>query len=327
MAPPESDMVKTLRAIAARSRDVVVSPALSLWERNKLAEFGETAPRHQPVFMIGAPRTGSTILYQALTNYFDLLYIDNLACKWRKNLFFGFWLSSKRFGRKPHDNFSAHHGSTADFGGHAPSECGGFWYRWLPTDRHFISEEDITPAMVREIRRELTAVTNYFDRPLIIKNLNAGQRLRLIRACFPEARIIYIRRDRRFVVESIMRARRATAAKANELWSIKPRDFHKLLGLPELEMVAAQVCAIERQIDGDLQLFPEENVRTVYFDDFSPALVHDLGSFINASPRASGSLPSFRTDAVGSIPLDRMEQLEDALLKHDGAESSVKDRN
>lgn len=304
----------------------MVSPALSAWERRKLEEFGETAPAFQPVFMIGAPRTGSTILYQALTNYFDLLYIDNLVCRWRKNLFFGFWLSSKRFGRKPHDNFSARHGSTADFGGHAPSECGGFWYRWLPTDRHFVSEEDITPTMVREIRRELTAVINRFDRPLLIKNLNAGQRLRLIRQCFPEARIIYIRRDRRFVVDSILRARRATGTKANEMWSIRPRDFQDLLRLPELDLVAAQVCAIERQIDEDLKLFPEANVRTVFFDDFSPDLVHELGRFIKASLRASGSLPEFRGDTLASMPSERLEQLEDALLRQDGPQCVARDQ-
>jgi hypothetical protein len=316
-----------LKAMAARSRDLVVSPAISLWERSKLEKFGEAPPSCQPVFMIGAPRTGSTILYQALTNYFDVLYIDNLACRWRKNLFFGFWLSSKRFGRGPHGNFSARHGSTADFGGHAPSECGGFWYRWLPTDRHFISEDDITPTMVQEIRRELTAVINYFDRPLIVKNLNAGQRLRLIRKCFPEAKIIYIRRDRRFVVESIIRARRATGTGANELWSIKPRDFQNLLRLPELDMVAAQVCAIERQIDEDLKLFPHEQVRTVFFDDFSPDLVHDLGSFINACQRPSGSLPDFRGDAIASMPSDRLRQLEDALLKMDAPASNIRNQS
>jgi hypothetical protein len=37
--------------------------------------------------MIGAPRTGSTILYQSLTNYFDLLYIDNLVCGGGKTCF------------------------------------------------------------------------------------------------------------------------------------------------------------------------------------------------------------------------------------------------
>jgi hypothetical protein len=172
--------------------------------------------------------------------------------------------------------------------------------------------------MVSQIRREITAVINCFGRPLIVKNLNAGQRLRLIQKCFPGAKIIYIRRDRRFVVDSMIRARRATGTKADEFWSIKPRGFQDLLRLPELEMVAAQVCAIERQIDEDLKLFPEEQVRTVYFDDFSPELIHDLGLFIDASPRASGSLPSFRRDAGTSIPGVRMEQLQDAILKHDG---------
>ena len=35
-----------------------------------------------PIFIIGPPRSGSTLLYQVLTSYFDLSYFKNLHSKY-----------------------------------------------------------------------------------------------------------------------------------------------------------------------------------------------------------------------------------------------------
>ena len=70
---------------------IFFSPIIALWEKPKAAEYANKPLMHQPVFIIGAPRTGSTILYQGLTNYIDVLYIDNLTSRLYKNFFFGIW--------------------------------------------------------------------------------------------------------------------------------------------------------------------------------------------------------------------------------------------
>ena len=151
----------------------LLSPIIKKWESKRIKKYANQPLKHQPVFIIGAPRTGSTILYQALTNQLDVLYVDNLTCKLYGNLFFGFRLSNKLFKQKAHNCFKSNHGDTSVCGFHAPSECGEFWYRWLPRDRHFIDYDDMTNEMVMQIRDEITAVTNYLDKHLVIKNINA----------------------------------------------------------------------------------------------------------------------------------------------------------
>ena len=37
--------------------------------------------KYPPVFIIGAPRTGSTILYEYITNYLDIAYINSILSK------------------------------------------------------------------------------------------------------------------------------------------------------------------------------------------------------------------------------------------------------
>jgi hypothetical protein len=277
--------------------------------------FDDTKAIAAPVFIVGAPRTGSTILYQSLTSAYQFAYIDNAACAWHRNLRFGLWLSRKKYGDGPHDNFNAEHGDTSRFGGHAPSECGQFWYRWLPRDRHFIDHFEVTPQMVKEIREEVLGASNYLQRPLLFKNLNAGQRLRFIHKAFPNAKIIFVRRDPRFVTRSIIKARKKVGTPPGKWWSIMPPNVNDLLELPEREMCAAQVYHLERQIEEDLALFPEENVQNIHYQVFDAALINRLGEWCGVPTRKGGQVPEFQHDDLASLPLDERKELETLVEK------------
>ena len=293
---------------AAKGIPLLFFPIISIFERfflekkikNKLI---------QPVFIIGAPRTGSTILYQALTNYTNVVYIDNLVCRWHRNLLFGFWLADKKKGDRAHNNFEADHGNTKRFGFSAPSECGAFWYRWLPKDSHFVDYDKITRKMIIQIQSEIISVISYFEKPLVFKNLNAGQRLRLISLAFPQAKFIYIKRDPRFVIRSILKARRTNDIRPNQWWSIMPPDYKKLLSLPESSMVAAQLYSIEQQIEKDLKLFPGENIKEIHFQSLSKNTIDEIAQWIGAESRELGSLPIFKKDSIKNITIEELELL------------------
>jgi hypothetical protein len=261
----------------------LLAPAFRKWERPFLEKYGNQPLKHQPVFIIGAPRTGSTILYQTMTNMFDVLYIDNLACKLHRNFFFGFWLSNKLSGEKPHNNYQADHGRTR--GLHSPSECGQFWYRWLPKDHHFIDFDEITPRMVEEIRREITAVINYFDKPLVFKNLNAGQRMRLLTKCFPEAKFIFITRDPVHTAQAILKSKRFLGLEDNDFWSIMPPNTQKLLKLDGYEQIVKQVFFLEKQIVDDSALVALGAFYTIHLKEMSVSSISELASTLGIAQR------------------------------------------
>ena len=269
------------------------------------------------VFIVGAPRTGSTILYQALTNCYDVKYIDNLAASWFKQLPFGMWLSHRRFGLAPHNNFVAEHGSTSQFGEHAPSECGQFWYRWLPLDDHFVDAGATSQGSIDQIRKELSAVSGMFGLPLLVKNLNMGQRLRLIKEFAPDAKIIFIRRDPRFTVRSILKAREKMGVAPNEMWSVRPKNFRELQALSEGEMCAAQVYHLEKQIKEDLSLFPDANVMTVQYNKLSVGAVKKLGEWLGLEEKGNSDFPEFKKDSKDSIPQHELNMLDAAIEKYD----------
>lgn len=246
----------------------LVSPIIKVWEDKQIKKYASMPLKHQPVFIIGAPRTGSTILYQTITNQLDVLYIDNLVCHFYRNIFFGFWLSNKFFGQKAHNCFDSDHGNTN--GLHSPSECGAFWYRWLPKERHFINYDDITDTMVREIRDEITAVINYFDKPLVINNNNLGLRIRLLQKSFPNAKFIIADREPLWVAQSLLKARYRFFGNYEKWWSMLPENFKEIQKFNFHKQVVYQHYFINKRMYEDLKkLYDEMNYITIEYKDFS----------------------------------------------------------
>ncbi|WP_342844228.1 sulfotransferase [Celeribacter marinus] len=237
---------------------------------------------HQIVFLVGPPRSGSTILYQAITNFADVSYIDNLACWFRDSLFFGMLLSHFRYGKTSHDNFYSELGATSKYGLHSPSECGEFWYRWFPRDPHYVESSYLTPRQIAGLTSEACKIVRYFRRPFVVKNLVCGQRLRVLAKVFPEAKVIVIKRDDEDVIRSILKARKALSIPTDTWWSVKPRGYERLIGQSELEMICGQVDLINSVIDEDIRLFRPENVKIVHYENFDKDLVEELATWIGA---------------------------------------------
>ncbi|MFW6009199.1 MAG: sulfotransferase [archaeon] len=235
-------------------------------EKKLIKNYTNKKIKYPPIFIIGAPRTGSTILYEYITNYLDLKYINNFLAKFYKNLYIASIISHQIFADKTHNCFDSKHGRT--YGLKAPSECGAFWYRWLPNNRHFIDFDEIDEKSKEEMYSTITAITNKFNKPLIFKNLNAGQRLRMIKEIFPNALFIYIKRDPLFTSQSILRSREKTYNDRSKWWSIMPKEYEQLLKLPYPEQIVKQVYYLQKQIETDLHLFPGKNRYILTYKEF-----------------------------------------------------------
>ncbi|MCK5180817.1 MAG: sulfotransferase [Candidatus Omnitrophica bacterium] len=245
----------------------IIEIPIGIFERPKITEHGKTPGEYSPVFIVGAPRTGSTILYQVLTNRFDVLYMDNLIDLFFRNLYFGFWLSKKMFHGKPHNSFGSDFGNTLLDGLRAPSECGGFWLQWLPKYRDFVEGHELSEEDIQRMACRIHAVINRHKKTFIIKNLNNGQRMQVLSKVFPSAKVIFIKRDPVQAAQSILLARKSLKIHAKDWWSVKPKNHAELMSLGETERTIKQIYYIEKQISKDALLFPKENFLTVHYED------------------------------------------------------------
>ena len=294
-------------------------PIFSPWENRLINRYSSTEPVDQPVFIIGAPRTGSTILYQLLTHYFHVLYIDNLTALFFRNLYLGFRLSHTLFKDKSHGCFRSFQGTTEDCGLHAPSECGDFWYRWLPREKHFISRDEIPANKRKEIGSTITAIINRWQKPLLIKNLNAGQRLGMIKQIFPGARFIFIKREPIYTAQSIWQARQQAGLQPHQWWSIMPENYEELKNLTPYKQIAAQIFYLEKQIMKDCRLFPSNQCIILNYDDLCrnpQTFLDSMKSFIGTSVRqqpTNVSFPGLRYRESQKIPDNHFSALQKEL--------------
>lgn len=204
---------------------------------------------YPPIFIVGAPRTGSTILYQLISNCFDVLYFNNLMMWFVHIPVVGMMLNQKLYRDKSHNSFQSCFGQT--FGLNSPAECGTFFYRWipLPSETDFLDPLDISDECCKELRNVISALVHRYRRPILFKHMGIGQKLKVIARLFPEAIIIICRRNPVFTAQSIIEVRERISGNRTTWWSIRPKQTNALLDEHYVDQVVKQVYYIEQQIN------------------------------------------------------------------------------
>ena len=221
--------------------------------------------RCPPVFIIGAPRTGSTIFYLLVTAYWDIDYITNFQCRLHKIPSVGCWLHKILFSNKTHENFKSRHGKTEGVNG--PSECGGFWYNWFPKDRHYVDEGEIDRETKNVIRKTINSIVSTNKRILFFKNMNCGQRIRALSEIIPEAIFIYCKREPLYVGQSLLLTREAVHGSRQKWWSIMPKEYSQIIKHSPERQVIEQIKYIEKQIEEDLNKYYKDNYLEVKYGE------------------------------------------------------------
>lgn len=227
-------------------------------------EEGRAAgPKLPLVFVVGAPRSGTTLMSQLLaySGYFG--HISNFVAK-----FFGapaigarLELSLGQAVVPEAERFRSFHGVTR--GWSAPHEFGYFWSRWfdLGQDSHRLSATELRRVDVRSLRRSVASIERVGGRPLAFKNSSWCT----LQACFlskvfPKAVFVVCRRDPLYVAQSILEARRERYGSSDTWWSIRPSTYRRLRNLRWPEQIAGQVLDIGREMDEELARIPSDRV-------------------------------------------------------------------
>lgn len=246
--------------------------------------FSNSGKKHDPVFIIGLPRSGSTLLYQLITDMFDVLYFDNLMNIGRESIHFSLRLSEIVFKNRPHQSYSSSYGYTHSDGLHAPSEAGPLWYRWFPKNVSEVTPEMVSDKKKKQLKLLFTSLINRTGKPLVIKNLYTVQRMKVLKEVFPEAKYIYIRRDPFFIAQSIYLARKANLADIDsEWWSVPYPGYESVLDLPAEKQIASQIFELEQIIQNELKDVHKDNVIELNYESLDLEFMQEeLGAFLNA---------------------------------------------
>lgn len=156
------------------------------------------SPVIKPVFIMGAPGSGTTLLYDALCTHKDLAYVT------LNMLRAGIHKQGRVVGDKRTALFRVQNLFHRDQASSVPHEANNFWIKYFGT-YNYLTENDFMPQMAAYYRKNVLAVQNIWKRPRFInKNLQHCVRVRILGRIFPDAKFIHIIRDGRAVAYSIL---------------------------------------------------------------------------------------------------------------------------
>jgi hypothetical protein len=222
---------------------------------------------HAFVFVVGLPRSGTTLLTQVLAYCLDAGYVNNIAAR--------FWLApvhglrlARLVARDAEPvSFESDYARTRSL--LDIHEFGYFWRHWL----HKHTFQDVVDAREREdeidwpgLRLTLANVQRELGKPLVAKNMLGAYHMPRLRQELERVVWVYVERDLLDVCVSILDAWRKYYDDPRTWWSYVPVEYPQLRDLDEWEQIAGQVHHLGAYLERELERVGEEAVVRVTYE-------------------------------------------------------------
>lgn len=229
-------------------------------EREQHADLPETRPT---LHIVGAPRSGTTLLYQVVAGALDVGYIDNLVAAFWAAPVTGLRLSRK-LGLEPARSFGSQFGRTHDVA--EPHEFGYFW-------NHHLAYPDLAergPAHETAIdwdglRRVIVNMAEARGAAMVFKPMLLIWHMRAMARAMPRTCFVWIHREARDTALSLLRMRIAVRGGIEGWASLRPAGIAD--DADPWYQVAAQVLRLESTIAAAAAELGPEVVMDVHYDE------------------------------------------------------------
>lgn len=254
--------------------------------------------KYPPLFVVGVPRSGTTVVIQHVINSLVFAYFPNLAKQHPKAcITFGWW-AKRRYRLEPsyESSYGIIHGAVA------PSDGWDIFHRWFPC---YELDRPVKEDRLHELRTIVRAFESIFGAPFANKNNANSVRIAHLLSLFPDARFIHISRDLGDTVASVLKSREANKVPATEWWGAAPPQFHDRTFETDLERAVHQTWGVERSITESLERVPDDHRIALCYEDFCArpaALIEwaestyaDAG--VTLQQRSASAMPTFTASA------------------------------
>jgi len=229
-------------------------------ENNFIANKKYESP---PIFIIGLPRSGTTLLYQLLIDTYRFAYFSNISNYFFTSPVLLSYISLKIFGYYKPIDYESQFGLTSGIS--SPSESGFIFRNWFDKT---INKEKIT--------KSIFAVSNVYGAPFITKNLYNNFRVEILNVLFPNSVFIEVKRDLKFVGQSLLKARKDKFGSYNEWFGVEPLDYKEIRKIENpIEQVSRQILSINKTIKSSLAKIEGNRKIEITYDELcnNPDLV------------------------------------------------------
>ena len=298
-----------------------VNANLSAVENELIQEF--VAPEFPTIFIVGPPRSGTTLLLQGIINHLDLSYINNFVAKFWEAPALGCLLFKDLLKPGAKVQYTSDYGFTQY--PHEPHEFGYFWKRFF----HYEETHELSPASLAKIDsalllKEVAAMEAIMEKPVIFKNPPAlSLQIDFLNDTFKNAIFLYTKRDLLDNAKSLLKGRLEYMDDVETWFSTKPAEYGSLKNLPVAEQIVGQIDAIQRKIEKSLESIPSKKKLVVSYEAFchDPAAVLQkvrnllLANGYDSQIRDTGRIESFSKTAPGEAIEGITDQFISAIQK------------
>lgn len=234
------------------------------------------------VFILGSPRTGSTLAYQVLINFFGFNYFSNFVVDhFAETPIVGTALEKLLNPRKP-VSYESTYGKTS--GPWEPSEASPIFKNWFggghPSQ---IVSASVRPEKEAHLILTMQCVHVLTGKPLLVKNAWNCFRIADLTRIFPRAHFIWVRRDiaRSALSDLVARYKRGGPG----LWnSATTANYLEIQKLPYWEQVVEQQYEYNKIMQIDLNMFANGRFYEIWYEDICADLkiqLYSLCDFFN----------------------------------------------
>jgi hypothetical protein len=231
-----------------------------------------------PVFIVGPPRSGTSLLYESMVTRYRFAYFSNLADRLSfmpvAATAIGIYLV-----RGWRGEFESRYGHIDGWG--APSEAGRIWNRWLPRTKR---NSAVSIKAEKQLHAAISSLSALFDAPFINKNVMLSMHIGMLARIFENPVFIRVTRDPVENVRSILGAQDAGIGPyVDGWWSVRPTLADRFENADRLTKACAQVIGIEADILADCKRYAFDRLFTVDYHDMCERprdLLDELGTFL-----------------------------------------------
>jgi len=210
-------------------------------------------PEKPVIFIVGAQRSGTTLLMQLMIHFFELSYPNNFIARYWNVPYIGAVLYkslSKNLNQNNKTDLTSDLGYTSGLNG--PHEFGYFWKKWFPWQSW--EEKKCDNIDYNILQKQLAAWQSIDNNALIFKNIiQVSFNIEKIAELFHNAFFIHIKRKPEFVVQSTYQSKKKLFGNRENWFGLKPPEYNDIKNLTVLEQITAQVYYSRKFIDKTLE--------------------------------------------------------------------------
>mgnify|MGYP006283117197 CR=1 FL=1 len=214
-----------------------------------------------PLFIVGAPRSGTTLVYLHIINNMNFAYFPNIS-KEHPQACVSYSVIGKLF-----KHYSVTYESSYGIvrGSMAPSDGWDIFHRWFPK---YDYSSDINDNKLFELKNIVRMHECIFKAPFANKNNSNSVRIKHLSSLFPNAIFLHVHRDIPSSVMSLLESREKHGTEENEWWGVPPPKYYDKIFSTDLERAVYQIWGVNEHILNVFDTLSSNSTISVSYEEF-----------------------------------------------------------